>query len=253
MRTSTAYFAGIGTVIAAVAAGLGGGYLAANIANPPFQAVSKLERRMSAEPIPASRAPAEPVPYAATAATNPAAAPVQEQTQQQPQPQTQQPPQPQTEAAAPPAAPARTEEKPANNVATAQPVQPQPQAAKPAEQADEKTAAPRDAYARAGEVDMKRAAAEKRRAERRQQWADKRRLKQPREQELEAVEERVREVTEPRRIRIREEGEPRDLFGEPRRRDEPRESFAEPRRRDMFAAEPARSEMPRIRLFDQDD
>jgi hypothetical protein len=46
-------------------------------------------------------------------------------------------------------------------------------------------------------------------------------------------------VTEPRRIRIREEGEPRDLF-------------AEPRRRDMFA-EPVRGEMPRIRLFDQDD
>jgi hypothetical protein len=45
-------------------------------------------------------------------------------------------------------------------------------------------------------------------------------------------------VTEPRRIRIREEGEPRELF-------------AEPRRRDMFA-EPVRSETPRIRLFDQD-
>ena len=35
MRTSTAYFAGVGTVIVAVAAGLGGGYLAANVANPP--------------------------------------------------------------------------------------------------------------------------------------------------------------------------------------------------------------------------
>ena len=51
MRISTAYFAGVGTVIVAVAAGLGGGYLAANIVNPPTQAVSKLERRMSAEPI----------------------------------------------------------------------------------------------------------------------------------------------------------------------------------------------------------
>ena len=44
-------------------------------------------------------------------------------------------------------------------------------------------------------------------------------------------------MTEPRRVKVREEGEPRD--------------FAEPRRRDMFA-EPARIEMPRIRLFDQD-
>ena len=76
------------------------------------------------------------------------------------------------------------------------------------------------------------------------QWADKRRGKQPREQqlrehELDVVENRVREATEPRRIRIREEGEPTGFFGEPARRD-------------VFA-EPARSEAPRIRLFDQDD
>ena len=252
MRISTAYFAGVGTVIVAVTAGLGGGYLAANITSPPTQAVSKLERRMSAEPITVTTAPAEPVPQhvAATAATNPAAPPTKGQTQQEPQiqqqPQAQQQPstqpQPQIEAAAPSANPARAEEKPANpanNVAAVQPVQSPPQPSKLAEPADEKTAVPRDAFARARDADIKRADAEKRRAERRQQWADKRRLKQPREQELEAVEERVREVTEPRRIRIREEGEPRDLF-------------AEPRRRDMFA-EPARIETPRIRLFDQND
>jgi hypothetical protein len=237
MRISTAYFAGVGTVIAAVSAGLGGGYLAANITSPPTQTISKLERRMSAEPIAVSSAPAEPAPMA----TKPAAAPVPEQTKQQPQaqqqPNTQQQPQPQMEAAAPPANPARTEEKPANNVAAVQPGPPQP--AKSAEQGDEKTATPRDAFAKARDADIKRADAEKRRAERRQQWADKRRLKQSREQELEAVEERVREVTEPRRFRIREEGEPREFF-------------AEPSRRDMFA-EPARSEIPRIRLFDQDD
>jgi len=229
MRMSTAYFAGVGTVIVAVGAGLGGGYLAANITSPPTQAVSKLERRMSAEPITVSTAPAEPVPR--VVATNPAFAPAQEQPQSQPQPQT--------EAVAPAVNTAPAEEKTANNVAAAQPVQSSPQPSKPAEQADEKNAAPRDAVARARDADIKRADAEKRRAERRQQWADKRRLKQPREQELEAVEERVREVTEPRRIRVREEGEPRDLF-------------AEPRRRDMFA-EPARSETPRIRLFDQDN
>src|SRR2546429_8119783 len=80
MRISTAYFAGVGTVIVAVGAGLGGGYLAANIAHPPSQTVSKLERRMSAEPITVTTAPAEPVPHvAATAATNPAPAPAQEQ------------------------------------------------------------------------------------------------------------------------------------------------------------------------------
>ena len=48
MRISTAYFAGIGTVVVAVAAGLGGGYLAANVVSPHEPTVSKLERRMSA-------------------------------------------------------------------------------------------------------------------------------------------------------------------------------------------------------------
>jgi hypothetical protein len=88
MRISTAYFAGVGTVIMAVGAGLGGGYLAANVAHPPTQAVSKLERRMSAEPISVTPAPAEPVPQVAAAApAKPAAAPAQEQAQQQPQTQ----------------------------------------------------------------------------------------------------------------------------------------------------------------------
>jgi hypothetical protein len=224
MRISTAYFAGVGTVIVAVSAGLGGGYLAANIAGPPTQAVSKLERRMSAEPIHVATAPAEPV--SRVVATNPASAPAQEQ----PQPQSQ------TKAAVPSAnniraeEKAASEEKTANNAAAARPVQPSLQPVKSAEQTEEKIAAPRDGFARDRDADIKRADAEKRRAERRQRWADKRRFQQPREQELEAVEERVREVTEPRRIRIRQEGEPREMF-----------------------AEPARNETPRIRLFDQDN
>ncbi len=222
MRMSTAYFAGVGTVVVAVAAGLGGGYLAANVANPPTQTISKLERRMSAEPIRVSSAPAEPLAQAAATAPT-TTAPAQEQPQQQAQPQ------PQTEAPAPAANNARAEEKRANNVAAAQPVPSPPQPAKAAEQASERTASTQEAFAKARDADMKRAAAEQRRADRRQRWADQRRFRQPREQELEAVEARVREETEPRRIRIREEAGPGDLF-----------------------AEPARTEMPRIRLFDQD-
>jgi len=227
MRTSTAYFAGMGTVILALSAGLGGGYLAANITSPPSQTVSKLERRMSAEPIAVSKAPAEPASQMAE--TSRAAAPAQEQT---PQPsQTQQvpnmppQPQPQTEAAAPSTNPDRgetklaDEQKPANNVAVAQPRKSSPQSSKPAEQVDEKASAPRDAFATARDSDVKRAAAEQRRAERRQRWADKRRVRQQREQELEAVEARVREETEPRQF---------------------------------FAGEPVGIETPRIRLFDQD-
>ena len=83
----------------------------------------------------------------------------------------------------------------------------------------EKTAAPQEALARARDADIKRPAVEKRRAERRQRWEEKRRFRQPREQELEAVEERVREVTEPRQA---------------------------------FVVEPVRTETPRIRLFDLD-
>jgi type IV secretory pathway VirB10-like protein len=216
MRTSTAYFAGVGTVIVAIGLGLGGGYMAANIAHPPVQTVSKLERRMSAEPIQVTTAPAEP--------------------QQQAQP-------PQTQAAAPAANTPPVEEK-TSNVLAAQPASTPPQPAKSIENADDKTAASRDSYARASDADLKRSAAEKRRAERRQQSADKRRWKReqaPRDQqqELDVVENSVREATEPRRIRIREEVEPRGVFGEPSRRD----AFAEP----------ARSGAPRIGLFDQDD
>jgi len=229
MRISTAYFAGVGTVIVAVAAGLGGGYLAANIANPP-SGVSKLERRMSAEPISVAAVQPQPVPRAV--ATSPASAPAQEQPQ----------PQPQTEAAAPsgnaahPTNNVRVEEKPVSNVAAVQPVPPTLQPAKSAEaksaeQSTEKAAAPREASAKARDADIRRADAQKRRAERRQASAERRRVQQPREQELEAVEDSVREVTEPRRIRIREEGEPRA----------------------MFAEQPSRDDLPRIRLFDQDD
>src|SRR5262245_52067152 len=170
MRTSTAYFAGIGTVVIAIAAGLGGGYMAANIAHPPVQTVSKLERRMSAEPIPVSTAPAEPVPYAAApAATNSPPAPAQEQAQQQAQPQPQTQPSPPTQAAAPAANTPRNDEKTANNVAAAQPAPVPAPPSKPVEQVEEKTAAPRDSYVRTSDIDLKRAAAEKRRAERRQQ------------------------------------------------------------------------------------
>ena len=69
MRSSMAYFAGAGTVIAAVVAGLGGGYLFFSIVSPHPEKhgsseVSRLERRMSTDPIPATNKGApEPVPY----------------------------------------------------------------------------------------------------------------------------------------------------------------------------------------------
>ena len=55
MRSAMAYFAGAGTVIVAIGAGLGGGMLISSIVSPqqPKQGSSeltRLERRMSTEP-----------------------------------------------------------------------------------------------------------------------------------------------------------------------------------------------------------
>lgn len=212
MRASTAYFAGVGTVAFAIAAGLGGGYLAANIVSPHEPKygteTSRIERRMASQPIPVTTASSEPVPYIqATAVTAPVAQP--QQAEAVPQPVAA--PEAKTADPAPTAQPA---------VANTSPSRPAPaNAVPPGEQAVEKSAAPQDAFAKAREADTRRAAVEKRRAERRQHWAEKRRVQQSREQQLDAVEEKVREVTEPRQA---------------------------------FAAEPARIEAPRIRLFDLD-
>jgi hypothetical protein len=203
MRTSMAYFAGAGTVIAAIVAGVGGGLLMADIVSPksPKQGteMTKLERRMSPQPIAVATTPSEPVPYLAapqpSAPSTIAAAPAQ------------------TEAANAASTPARTAEAPA----AAPPVAPASQPATPMLQqvAHEPTATPEDVQARARDMDVKRAA-EKRKLERRQQWADRRRHQPRQEQDLQAVDEKVREEPEPRR---------------------------------ELAAEPAKIEMPLIRLF----
>jgi hypothetical protein len=67
---------------------------------------------------------------------------------------------------------------------------------------------------------VKRAAVEKRRAERRQQWAERRGFRQRQDQELRDVELKVRAETEPTRA---------------------------------LATEPGRIEMPRVKFFDTDD
>jgi hypothetical protein len=211
MRTTTAYFAGVGTVAAAIAAGLGGGLLFANMVAPhePKYAAepTKLEQRMAVRSIPVTSTPSEPVPYLAAtqpAAATPVVAAAPAQTESQPPAQ---PP-----AAAPPAEP-----KTANYTAAAEQVTSPPQARQPAEPAArEPAASPREAFAKSRDADLKRAATEKRRAERHQQWAGKRRDRQPREQELEAVEQSVRDVTGPGQA---------------------------------FVAEPVRLDVPRIRLF----
>jgi hypothetical protein len=101
----------------------------------------------------------------------------------------------------------------------------QPPAASPAPQvvAREQAGAPEDALARARDADVKRAV-EKRKIERRQQWAERRRQRQQQES-------RTVEI-------VRDDGEPR------------REVVVQQRRE--LVAEPARTEMPLIRLFGSD-
>src|SRR5438105_15546706 len=101
MRAMTAFFAGVGTVAVAIAAGLGGGLLLGNIMSPqqpkhPGSEVTRLEQRASPQPIPAMNGEPQPVPYmastqAAATVAAPTAQPQQQPAQpQQPQPQVQQ-------------------------------------------------------------------------------------------------------------------------------------------------------------------
>jgi hypothetical protein len=202
-----AYFAGAGTVIAAIGLGLGGGLTIANVMSPhqdkPEQ--TKLEQRMSAKPIPPSaeadqaKQQAETgtksaVPY--VAATNAAI------TANAPPAQTQNQPQPQTQAAAP--APQPSPQPPEAKLANKQPAKPvEPQAAKPqpapreqasspSDDGNAKASSPEDANAKARDSDLKRLAAEKRKADRRQQWADRKKAQQQRDAQPRDVDAGVR-------------------------------------------------------------
>ncbi|MGY3406356.1 hypothetical protein ACVWZV_002469 [Bradyrhizobium sp. GM5.1] len=66
MRASTAYFVGAGTIVAAIAIGLGGGIVAGNIMNPvsPKQGpdTSKIAQRADAKPA-TTEAPSERLQY----------------------------------------------------------------------------------------------------------------------------------------------------------------------------------------------
>jgi hypothetical protein len=222
MRTSMAYFAGAGTVVIAIAAGLGGGLTIANIVSPRAsnQEMTKLEQRMQADraldPVKDTNQPSQPPSY--LAATRPAAGSTVVQ------PPVQNPPPSQTEASNPAPQPAPSETT-AANIAAAKPAEaspPKPSTSTVQGNSDQQASTSQDAMAKARDADLKRLA-EKRKADRRQQWADRRRYREPRERDLRDVEQSVREDTEPR--------------------------YTEPR---YFVGEPARAESPQIRPFGPD-
>jgi hypothetical protein len=224
MRTSTAFFAGVGTVFVAIAAGLGGGLTIGNVMSPQTPQYGKLDRHGTSSDSRATRDPMVPVPYLAATKESANAAIVVSPAERKPaQPQ-------QNEAAnssspAPPPAPAAplanvtaSNEQTAKPADVASPDVAKADISKPSEVvaaksstatvqpvvAREQVSAPDDAYAKARDADLKRDAdqkrAERRKAERRaQQWADRRRAQQSRDQDdLRAVEESVREDSEAR-------------------------------------------------------
>jgi hypothetical protein len=290
MRTSIAYLAGAGTIVVAIAAGLGGGLLMANIMNPhEGREVGKLERRAQQaqqSPQPNSQ---QSTPSNVTASSGPQApSPYQAATQQAtitpvvvaPAPSNS--PQPAGDAshAAPPIQPSEQvqvkeqskETATVNERQSGPPMksadksaskpQARPQEARPQEQVQEKqqdqkqqdqkqqdqkqqdqkqqdqkqqdeaaiqptprdqASSPDNAYAKARDADVKRQAAEQRKADRRQ-WATRR---QQRDQEMRDVEQNVREDSDSRGHEVivqRDDSDGPRFFGSdrPRNRDDDR-------------------------------
>lgn len=161
MRASIAFFAGAGTVVAAIVVGVGGGLVMGDIMSPhpAKHQATRLEQRMSSQPLPPSNQPDQPqeaqapVPYVAASLAASGA----------------------TDAVAP-AAP--NPSPPQGQASQAQASHPAPQASSPtapAQAADSQPqpSSPDNAYARARDADLKRVD-DKRRAGRRQQWTARR-------------------------------------------------------------------------------
>lgn len=206
MRAATAYFVGAGTIVAAIAIGLGGGIVAGNIMNPiaPKQGpdTGKMERRADAATPAMTNAPSERVQYLTGSQAFGAiiAAPVRAQGEAKPDPQT-------IQASAEPPAPQPSQ------AAVVEPPKPTPAASLSlAEQqaSTEPSSSPENAKAR--DSDVKRAASERRRAERRERWAERHRY-ESREQrwmrdrtDWDDVERNVREDSNSRYVASRPRG-----------------------------------------------
>jgi len=221
MRASTAYFVGAGTIVAAITIGLGGGIVAGNIMNPiaPKQGpdTSKIAQRAGAAAPAATNAPSERVQYLTGSQVFGAVAAAPAQAQGEAKPDAGK-----TPANAAPALQTAAVEPPKELPKPAS----APEATKPAEQqaSTEPASSPDNAYAKARDPDLKRAASERRRAERHERWAERRRY------------------------------DPRDARGMHDQTDW--NDVARNVREDSnagIAVSRSRSSLPQIRLFDSDD
>ncbi|WP_407115299.1 hypothetical protein [Bradyrhizobium sp. LMG 9283] len=216
MRASTAYFVGAGTIIAAIAIGLGGGIVVGNIMNPvaPKQGpdTSKVAQHTEAPAPAATNAPSERVNYLTGSQAFGAmiAAPAQAEAK----PEAAKPDAQTTQANAGPPAP-----RPSQAAAVEPPKKPAEQQA-----STEPSSSPNNAYAKARDSDVKRAASERRRAERRERWAERRHY----------------EFREPRGMRDRTDWD--DVARNIREDSDARDFVSRPR-----------GGFPQIRLFEPDD
>lgn len=177
MRASTAYFVGAGTIVAAIAIGLGGGIVAGNIMNPVAPKLgpdtSKMAQRAEAAKPAMTDAPSERLQYLTGSQAFGAmiAAPAQAKAKSGPAKSDTQA----SHANAEPSAPQPSQAAAAEPPKPAAPASP-PQVARPAEQqaSTEPPSSPDNAYAKARDSDVKRAASERRRMERRERWAERR-------------------------------------------------------------------------------
>ncbi|MET3911551.1 type IV secretory pathway VirB10-like protein [Bradyrhizobium sp. S3.3.6] len=176
MRASTAYFVGAGSIVAAIAIGLGGGIVAGDIMQPiaPKQGpdAGKIAQHAEAAAPVTTNAPSERVQYLTGSQSFGAmiAAPAQAEAKPDVKPDAQSP-QIDAQPAAPPPPQATAAVEPPKPV----PASP-PQATKPVEQqaSTEPASSPDSTYAKARDSDVRRAASERRRAERRERWAERR-------------------------------------------------------------------------------
>ncbi|TQF28471.1 hypothetical protein [Bradyrhizobium sp. UNPA324] len=229
MRASTAYFVGAGTIVAAIAIGLGGGIVAGNIMNPVTSKqgpdTSRMAQRAESAGAPAAtNAPSERVTYLTGSQAFGAmiAAPAQAEAKPEaarpeaakpdatrPDPQ---PAQANAEPPAPPPSQAAALEPPKEQSKPT--VASSPKAAKPGEQqaSVDPASSPDNAYAKAKDSDVKRAASERRRIERRERWAERRHYYEGREQRG------LRDRTDWDDVarNIREDSDARDYAGRPR-------------------------------------
>ena len=199
MRASMAYFAGAGTVVVAIAVGLGGGFVIADVMNPQARKeLSKVELQAktqpSAQPSVAQPSP-QPSPSPATASNAPQT-PVPNVAQVQPAASAS------TAVGAAKSSDASAKRDDAPNMKQADQAPSQPATRDGA-------SAPENAYAKAGDADPKRPD-DKRKSSRRQSAT---RHQQQRDQDMRGVEEQVRRDSGPREFFVQRDDSDRPDYG----------------------------------------